>query len=75
MVEHDLLLSSGKRIYAHCGLLSVPAFGDIDRDRLHHGYDGAHYFDGVDANREPLTQEERVELANHMIQRWREWAG
>jgi hypothetical protein len=66
-------LSSGKRFYAHAGLLSVRA-ADAS---LFYGYDG--YVEYVPEGEKPgegdLTPEERAEIAEYMMELWREWGG
>lgn len=60
--KEGFLLSTGRSFYAHSSLLSV----DSDGDNLTYGFDG-----GVDEfDDEPLTSEERVEIADYMIARW-----
>ena len=63
-------LSSGRRVYAYGNMLAIDPEG-----RLVYGHDGI-----VDVNRcedggdaLPLTREERVEIANMMIERWLKW--
>lgn len=56
-----LLESTGRTFYAHCGLLSPGADGE-----LMEGYDGT-VWAGED---EPWTPEERAEIADFMIAEW-----
>ena len=73
--ESYLILSSGRTIYANGFLLSVPAFGELRSDEIHQGYDGVAYFRAYIVEEHPLTEAERREIAEHMIDRWREWGG
>ena len=57
------VLESGKRFYAHGGILGLGPGSD---DLLSEGYDG-----GVDE--EQLSLEDRREIAAFMMQRWLAW--
>lgn len=59
-MHQGFTLKSGKPIYANCGLLTIGLDG-----QLYEGYDGK-----LDIE---LTQEEKREISNHMIARWRKW--
>lgn len=65
--QHRYLLGSGRSFYAHMDALSVWD------GKLVSGFD-----DEVPArldDPEELTAEERRDIAEHMIERWRRWAG
>jgi hypothetical protein len=82
------LLSTGRRFYANRGLLS-PGEGASDGGRLFYGYDGeagitlpepadwttltAAEIDQRDLDSR-FTADERREIAEYMIARWRYWA-
>lgn len=59
----EFVLSSGRRFYAHAGVL-----GMADDMGLSYGYDG-----GVNEE-DPFTPAERKEIADHMIGLWQTWA-
>lgn len=62
-VGGEYLLSNGERLQANCGILGLsPDLG------LYEGYDG------VPRYGDPFTAEERREIADMMIARWKEWA-
>ena len=73
------VLSSGRRIYAHDGVLGLKPGEGPDAGRLAGGYDDMIEDqqgllveeDGDDAR---LTAEERKEIADLMIDSWRRWA-
>ena len=68
--QDELVLEcTERRVYANCTILGLTAFGDGDygHDRLYEGYDG--YVGMVRA----FTTEERHEIADHMIARWKLW--
>ena len=70
----DIELSTGRKIGANCHILGLTAFGNLS---LSEGYDGCiEREDGrlfwEDDNK--FTSVERMEIAEHMIQRWRLWA-
>lgn len=67
-----LRLSTGRVIAANHGLLSPGNKGE-----LYEGFDAivgcSHdWWDGDDG---PLTEDERREIRDHMIERWRKWGG
>lgn len=55
--------STGREVYANHAIVGISPNGQI-----FDGYDG--YLEGTSK----LTQEERKELASHMIERWKEFA-
>ena len=57
----ETIFSTGKRVYAHCGIIGL----DSDLN-TYEGYDG-----GFEDNK--LTSEEKLELANYMIAAWNEY--
>ena len=57
----ELILRSGRRIYANCGILGINPVGQISG-----GYD-----EGL--NGEEFSEAERNEIASYMIGLWREW--
>jgi hypothetical protein len=73
------VLASGRRIYAHDGVLGLKPGVDADSGRLAGGYDDMIEDqngllveeDGDDAR---LTAAERQEIADIMIDGWRQWA-
>lgn len=65
--ERDkFILSSGRVIYAHGGVLGIKD----DCESVTEGYDGAVYDQDDDGNEIPLTPEERREIAEAMVMRW-----
>ena len=75
--SNDYVLSTGKRFYANNGILglAVDKSGEAECrcDELSHGYDG-----GFLHFREEgcvFSAEERREIAEAMVERWREWGG
>lgn len=67
------VLSSGRRLYANNGRLSLDAASELAQ-----GYDGSCcvQVDGywVDAD-SVLTAEEKAEIATEMVKRWEKWGG
>jgi hypothetical protein len=61
----EWVLSSGRRFYAFSDILGVSV---EEPDYLHYGSDGAVH------DLHDFTREERREVAETMIARWREWA-
>ena len=57
-------LRSGRRFYAHGGVLGMDDVGES----ITEGWDG-----GVEAGA-PFTARERREIAEYMVARWRRWA-
>lgn len=65
--RHQYTLSTGRMLQANEGILGL----DPDR-KLTEGYDAyIHPWDYDDS--EPLTAEERAEIADAMIARWQAW--
>ena len=60
-----LLLSSGKRIYAHQGILGIRV-GD---NTIYYGFDGEVWSGGDQC----LTPAERAEIADYMIALWQRY--
>jgi hypothetical protein len=71
----EITLSTGRRLYANNQILGLSLLaGD---DRLYEGYDGTAWDPrdtGEWSDTPPLTETERREVADLMIQRWRTWA-
>lgn len=63
-------LSSGRRFYAYSGMLSIAVDGDDDW--IGYGHDGV-FQERIDE--EPFSADERKEIAEHMIARWKKWGG
>jgi hypothetical protein len=60
----ELVFSSGRELYANNGIIGIDEAGDTFG-----GYDGSlEYLD------DPLTKEERKELSEYMIERWKKYA-
>lgn len=55
----EMVWNNGRRSYANCGIIGIDDKGEIS-----YGYDGGF------PSGEPLSQEERVELADYMIEQW-----
>lgn len=64
--EHDyIVLDNGRRIYVSAGVIGID-----ERGEAFNGYDGDF------GEYEPdLTPEERREVAEAMVERWRKWGG
>ena len=62
--KEKYLFSTGRIASANCGIIGLSPNLEISD-----GYDGG--FDGT----RNLTKEERVELANYMIEKWKEFGG
>ena len=67
------ILSNGKEIYAHQGIIGIKPDYDLEELRLAHGYDGSisvksecidEYYD--------VTMSESLEIASHMVLLWME---
>jgi hypothetical protein len=69
--EHDeFILSTGRRVYAHGGILGLSP----DDDSVAEGLDGHIDCDRHDEfNTQPWTDAERAELADYMIALWIAW--
>lgn len=61
-----VILTSGRRFYAHAGILGM----DDDLD-LSGGYDDLISFDD---DEEALSKTERLEIAAYMIDLWQRWS-
>ncbi len=77
MKKDDFFLKSGRKLSPNRGILGLSVHEDDGA--LYEGYDATietqDYPTWCDAEMEqPLTQEERNEIANVMIHRWRNWA-
>jgi len=55
----DVIFSNGKVKYANCGIIGISPDGNVTE-----GYDGGFTI---------MTDEERVELADYMINTWQEF--
>jgi hypothetical protein len=64
----EFVLSTGRRFYAHAGILGLP---DPD-DGAFYGAELLYGYDGDVGDK--FTREERQEIANFMIARWRDWS-
>lgn len=64
MAGHNITLTSGRKVYANHGLVSVSE----DLTEVGEGYDGFIYMD--DMEEPPWTPEEKMGLADMMIGRW-----
>lgn len=76
--DHITLKCSGRRIYAHRGILglSLTAADEEERNDLYDGYTGyAFIADDVPEGEEAITAEEKREIAERMVARWKEWGG
>lgn len=60
-------LSTGKEIYANCGILGICEYGK--KISISGGYD-----QGINEEYENFTKEERQEIARYVINLWEEWA-
>lgn len=56
----ELVLASGRTLYAHAGIIGI-----ADNGAFSGGYDQM-----LDDDDDPLTSEERVELGDYMIALW-----
>ena len=72
--EHndDLILSTGKRVNVNCGIVGISPGGAV-----YEGYDGW-ICDGDGRDQDwrgtpVMTPVERIELADHMIERWQKF--
>lgn len=82
-IKNGYELSTGRKLYANHGLISI-AWDDEDREwEIGEGYDGHLYPQGsqdysvpdaVAWSEEPWTAEERREVADYMIAQWRAFA-
>lgn len=68
--RNEYVLDSGRRFYAHGGVLGLGNGAVVDDDELLEGWDGH-----VTEYSHPFTPEERREIAAEMIRRWEAWAG
>ena len=68
--EDKTIFSTGKEVYTNCGIIGLSLSDPADSDwQVSEGYDGG--FGGYCT--EDLTSEERVELANYMIDLWQQF--
>jgi len=65
-IKDTYILSTGKRVYANRGLLSISDDGEVFE-----GYDG-HVTSSKDDNM--FTRTEREEIAVTVVARWLDWA-
>ena len=72
-MSDELILSTGAKVSANCGLISLSSDGMI-----YEGYDGQitykKFFSGPNDWETTLTNNERLEIAEHMIARWKDYA-
>lgn len=61
--EDELVLSSGRRLYCHAGILGLASDGEVT-----YGYDGT-----LDQQSQ-LTRRERCEIAAYMTDLWLKWS-
>lgn len=69
--KDEYTLKSGRKFYANSGMLSTTR--DADPRWLNYGADGGICFSGFSFDESPLTVEERQEIADAMILRWKKW--
>lgn len=79
--DDGFTLSTGREVYANCGILGLERDDDDGRLRLAYGYDGHVLEDQPDYRegrpmpcKDAFTPEERAEIAEYVIALWREWA-
>lgn len=66
-------LSTGREIYANCGIIGL-ASDDDEPDTIYDGYDGSIYYHHQRlSGGNVLTDAERVEIAVFMIDLWRDY--
>lgn len=70
--EQEFVLSTGKKIYANAGILGLSA--ETKESSLFQGYDSIYDTSNEEECSFNLTQEERKEIAEYMIDLWKEWA-
>jgi hypothetical protein len=69
------VLSSGREFYANGGIIGL---SPKERD-VYHGYDGNVLYDNgaetsyTDQDSQPWTRDEKLELADYMIDLWSNW--
>jgi hypothetical protein len=71
-IGNAYLLESGRTFRANGGILGINSEELLTEgydSELENGYDTTFEFD-----QPPLTAEERREIADYMIERWKEWA-
>lgn len=68
--QRGFVLSAGREFYSCTNSLSV----DEDGDDLYYGHDGR-VDEWTHGDQSPLTAEERREIAEYMIARWKRWGG
>jgi hypothetical protein len=70
---HNYELSTGKRFYANSGILGLGPDDGPD-DNPAQGYDGhVHVYTENYQHMVPLTADEKREIAEEMIARWKRW--
>lgn len=66
-----ILEATGRRLYAYGGVIGLgPQYGNPNVVVAHYGYDGE-----LTEYEKPLTVEERRELAEYMVTRWKDFGG
>lgn len=66
-MDNFVLETTGKKLKAHHCIIGIDAFGEVGS--INGGYDQGLGW------KDQYTNEERRELAEHMIERWKEWGG
>ncbi len=75
-----ITLKSGREIYCSQGVLGIEWFTPKE-EQLYDGFDGSqrtHYqtwMTNSDYEDDLLTDDEKREIAEQMIERWKEWGG
>ena len=72
--DDDFILSTGKIIDSHCGILGM----NYEAKKITYGYDGNLWsFDYAEdleiTDRHYLTKEELIEISDYMIAKWNEF--
>jgi hypothetical protein len=68
----ELVLSSGRRFSAYCGILGVGPESDAGLTAGY--YNAVSLWDETIDDERPFSAEERREIADAMIARWNAWA-
>ena len=63
--ENKIIFSNGKEVYANLGIIGLSPNNEI-----YYGYDGS--LDN-DFESENFSNEDRIELADYMVERWQEY--
>lgn len=83
--EDHYILSTGRKIYANCGFIGIPAIADSNDDptKFSEGYDGHIHLFSFDRKLRQwqkdeqkiewlLTHDEGIEICDAMIQAWKQ---